>query len=87
MIQHNYYADGGLPVMSSHPSDQISPECSSQVARRILTTGQPAYQRAFMKLITSTWNGTTPGSDPSREEKRAVQAVQFVRAMATGVGA
>jgi HK97 family phage major capsid protein len=60
---------------------------SSQVARRILVTGQPDYRHAFMKLITSTWNGTTPGSDLSREEKHAVQAVQLVRAMATGVGA
>jgi HK97 family phage major capsid protein len=56
----------------------------SEVARRVLMTGAPAYQRAFCKVMLSQYRGSVILL--SDEEKRAINAVQAERAMAVGVG-
>lgn len=53
------------------------------LARRILTTGSPAYKRAFAKLVGSAMRGVPGFANLSVEEQRAVDAV---RAMSVGTG-
>jgi HK97 family phage major capsid protein len=53
------------------------------LARRILTTGNPAYKRAFAKMMGSLLRGMGGIANLSLEEQRAVDAV---RAMAVGTG-
>jgi HK97 family phage major capsid protein len=53
------------------------------LARRILTTGNPAYKRAFAKLVGSAMRGVPGFANLSVEEQRSVDAV---RAMSVGTG-
>jgi HK97 family phage major capsid protein len=57
---------------------------SSLIARRILTTGAPAYRRAFVKTLKAQMNRTFPSL--SSEEQRAMERVEQMRAMTVGTG-
>lgn len=56
---------------------------SGEVARRILTTGAPAYKRAFGKMLSSSLRGMPGFANLTPEEARAVEAV---RALSVGTG-
>jgi HK97 family phage major capsid protein len=53
------------------------------VARRILTTGSPAYRRAFTKMLAASMRGAAGFANLTPEESRAVEAT---RALSVGTG-
>jgi len=55
---------------------------ASEVARRILATGSPAYKRGFAKLVVASLRGTPGVATLTHEEQKAVERAP----MAVGVG-
>jgi HK97 family phage major capsid protein len=56
---------------------------AGEVARRILSTGAPAYKRAFAKMLSASLRGMPGAVNLSAEEMRAVDSV---RALSVGTG-
>jgi HK97 family phage major capsid protein len=78
----NSMARGAVERLLNRQDDDLQ---GSLVARRILTTGHPAYRRAFAKTVNSLLRGVY-GANLTVEEHRAMESVRAMAALTGSAG-